>query len=198
MIKNAVYQNLILFGYPSSGKTFWGARLARELKRIFIDTDDRVEELYKKEYGEFCTCRQIALKLGEEGFRQIEKRVIHDLKEVHSAIIALGGGAILNPENCSKLEKWGKLIYLEVDKEIIKHRLFRKGIPSFLDSHDLEGSFEKMYAMRHPLYEKINAFKINTQGKTDEQILDELENIGKFVEFKTRRYVNVFYDYLYF
>lgn len=171
------YMNLILFGYKSSGKTFFGNRLARELGKLFIDTDQLVEELYKKEFGEERDCRQISLKIGEEGFRKLESKVIDALKGGTHAIIAVGGGTVLNPENCLKLVSLGRLIYLEGDKETIKRRIFSNGIPSFLDPNDPENSFERMYEERKPIYEKVSTVKVKIQGKTVQQILNELKDL---------------------
>lgn len=187
-MKNELYQNLILFGYKSSGKTFFGSLLAKELEIPFIDTDQLVEKLYKKEFREECNCRQISIKMGESGFRMLEKRVIDDLSEVTNTIIALGGGAVLNSENCLKLEKLGKLVYLEADKETIKHRIFSDEIPSFLDPTDPEKSFEIMYEQRRPIYEKVSLFKIKIHGKTDQQILGELKSL-KYHKNSSSNYV---------
>ena len=168
-------KNLILFGYKSSGKSFFGKLLAQDLECRFIDTDQLVEQLYKEEFQEEYNCRQISMKIGEAGFRNLEERVIDHLKEVANTIIALGGGAVLNPINCLKLEKLGRLVYLEADKETIKHRIFSTGIPSFLDPKDPEKSFERMYEERKPIYEKVSSFKIKIHGKTNQQVLDELK-----------------------
>ena len=176
-MKNKLFQNLILFGHKSSGKTFFGSLLAQELGRIFIDTDQWIENLYKNEFQETCNCRQIAIKIGEAKFRNLEMRVIDDLIDLKQAIIAVGGGTVLNPENCSKLEKIGNLVYLEADKETIKCRIFNSGIPSFLDSKDSNKSFDKMYEERKPIYEKIPAFKIKMHEKTTPQILEELKTL---------------------
>lgn len=176
-MKNELDQNLILFGYKSSGKTFFGSLLAQEFEISFIDTDHLVEKLYKKEFREEGNCRQISLKMGETGFRMLERRVIDDLNEVTNTIIALGGGAVLNFENCLKLEKLGKLVYLEADKETIKQRIFSHGVPSFLDPRDPIRSFEIMYEQRRPIYEKVSSFKIKIHGKTNRQVLDELKSL---------------------
>jgi shikimate kinase len=173
-------QNLILFGYKSSGKTFFGSLLARELNIPFVDTDLLVEKLYREEFQESGTCRQISQKLGIEGFRDLEGRVIEGLKEVSEAVIALGGGTVLNIENCQKLEKFGKLVYLEAEKNTIKQRIFLNGVPSFLDSDDPHQSFESMYEERKLIYEKISAFRVKLEGKTDQQVIQELKILKAF------------------
>ena len=173
-MKNSLHYNLVLFGYKSSGKTYFGKLLAQELGKTFVDTDLLIEELYIKKFHEQLNCRQIFFKIGEEGFRSLEKETIASLENMTKAIISVGGGTILNPENCLSLKKNGKLVYLKVNKEILKQRIFQNGIPSFLDPQDAELSFEKMYEERKLIYSKVSEYQINVQKKTDRQVLDEL------------------------
>lgn len=181
-MKEELSQNLILIGYPSSGKSYFGSLLSHKLKCPFIDTDRFVEELYQNKYQEKESCREIFLKLGEDGFRKLEKKVIDHL-HVHRAVIAVGGGTLLNADNCSKLEKLGIFVYLEADSETIKKRILSQGIPSFLDSQNLDLSFEKMFAERRLIYETMATFRIKIQGKAESQILDELAEIYSLSKF---------------
>ena len=169
--------NLILFGYKSSGKTYFGKLLSQELGCGFVDTDQLVEDFYEKKFCKRLNCRQISIQIGEEGFRQLERYVIDSLEGVTNTVIAVGGGVVLNPVNCDSLSRNGKFVYLEVEKKIIKERIFREGVPSFLDSHNLERSFEAMHEKRKPIYENMGLFKVSVRGKTDRQVLDELQKI---------------------
>jgi shikimate kinase len=169
--------NLIIFGYKSSGKTYYGKLLAQKLQCIFIDTDQLIEELYEKQFQQKLNCRQIYLTIKEERFRQLEHEIIDSLKETSNSIIAVGGGTILSANNYLKLKKLGTLVFLEVEKKIIKERILSKEIPSFLDAKNPDTSFEKMYAERLLIYANIPSFKLKTQGKSDSQILDELISI---------------------
>lgn len=167
-------QNLILFGYKASGKTFFGKLLACELNIPFIDTDLLIEKMYQETFQEEYTCKQIFFKIGIQGFRELEEKVIEELKDVSGSVIALGGGAVLNPENCKKLKQVGKLVYLELDKSIIKQRIFLDGVPLFLDSNDPHHSFEKMHEERKSVYESVSPYKVNLDGKNHRCVLDEL------------------------
>lgn len=167
-------KNLILIGYKSSGKTYFGRLLAKSLNVNFVDTDWLVEELYEKIYGEKKDCKQISIKLGEEGFRRLEEIVVRNLKNTSGAIISLGGGTVLSEKNCHLVKALGTLIYLETDKVTIKKRMFTNGHPSFLDPKNPDESFEKMFINRKSIYENIACYKLQTLRKSEEKILEEL------------------------
>lgn len=169
--------NLILFGYQSCGKSYFGKLLSKELNCPFIETDVKVEELYREKYLETLLCRQIAIKLGEAAFRLLEMEVVDSIRETSSSVISVGGGTLINQENYIKIKKGAKLVFLEVEKEIIKQRIFANGVPSYLNQHDPVRSFEQMYELRKPIYAKLAMFTVTLQDKSDRQVLDELTAI---------------------
>lgn len=169
--------NLILFGFKASGKTHFGKLLSIQMHRPFIDTDDLILELYLKEMGKKRSSREIHAELGEEKFRTLETRALHLLKDVKNSIIALGGGAVLNPENVTFLQTVGAMVYLKTSPETLKSRLFRKELPSFLDPKDPEGSFYKMVQERDPIYRSISARSIDTDGLDEAGVLAAIRSI---------------------
>jgi shikimate kinase len=169
--------NIILIGFKGCGKTYFGSSLAKDLGFAFLDTDCLIEELYEKESCDRSSCRQIAKRIGEEGFRDLERRVIFSIEVMPKRVISVGGGAVLDKQNCQKLQAFGKLIYLETNKNILKERMFLSGIPSFLDADDPDGSFEKMYATRKGIYERLCSRKVVITGKTNSEVLFELKKI---------------------
>lgn len=166
--------NTILFGFKSCGKTYFGKKLGTYLSRPFIDTDRLIEEEYALLKKERIPCREIYMKLGEEGFRALETQVLAALQNVKSCIIAVGGGMILHRSNVEILEKMGQLIYLSLDKEALKKRVLSSPLPSYLDPIDPEGSFDRMYEKRRTIYERVHAIRIDVSNKTDETVLQEL------------------------
>ncbi len=170
-------KNVILFGYKASGKTHFGRLLAKELNKTFIDTDEQIEQAYADQHHKALNCREISIEQGEHAFRRLEATVIHSLGQVTDSVIAVGGGAVLDRENCQTLQKLGILIYLDVDKKILKERIFRDGIPSFLDPHHPQESFETMVCERQSIYDAIPSIRLKTQGKTELQILTDLSFI---------------------
>jgi shikimate kinase len=166
--------NIILFGFKSCGKTYFGKLLSKRLSRPFIDTDHLLEAEYALLKHEKLSCREIYLKLGEEGFRALETQVLASLQNVQHAVIAVGGGMILHRTNLEILKKMGKLIYLSLDRETLKKRLLSSTLPAYLDPLDPEGSFDQMYEKRKTFYERIRAIHIDVSEKTDLSVLDAI------------------------
>lgn len=138
--------NTLLFGFKGSGKTYLGRLLAKEKGLPFIDTDDRLCALY----GGGFSIREIYQHLGEAAFRALEKRVIFSLAGVTHSIIALGGGAVLDPESVSFLKTLGSLIFVDASLELILSR----GVQ--IPGQDIR----RLYAERRPLYEAIATERI--------------------------------------
>ncbi|MBQ2719776.1 MAG: shikimate dehydrogenase [Clostridia bacterium] len=101
-------ENLVLTGMPSSGKSTVGALLARDLGRPFIDTDAEIV----KAAG--CDIPTIFRERGESGFRALEREVVSRIANgVTGAVIATGGGAILDDGNVRALGRTGRRYFLD-------------------------------------------------------------------------------------
>jgi len=113
--------------------------------------------------------RDIVLQKGENYFREIEKEIVASLS-VTETVIAVGGRTVLELENLNALQKLGTLVYLKCPKELLKKRLLVPPLPTFLKNT----TFEKMYYERKPKYETIPATWIELDGKTNQEVLEEL------------------------
>lgn len=167
--------NLILIGHKFCGKTYFGKLLSAETGIPHIDTDELITNMYAAEFKQERTCKEIYLKIGERHFRDLEKRSVNSLLKAENAIISIGGGALLNAGNQSTLKAIGRLVYLEIEKSVLKEKILTARLPAFLDSGDPEGSFERMYLDRTPVYEKIHDIKLKMKGKNSKKIVEELK-----------------------
>ena len=77
---------LFLVGYMAAGKTTLGRRAAQLLNVEFIDLDAYIESRYRKRISDLFAER------GEEGFRDIERRMLHEVAEFDNVLVATGGG----------------------------------------------------------------------------------------------------------
>lgn len=160
MIVKRLYMNLILFGFKSCGKTFFGKKLAEKMGRPFIDTDDLLSSPPKELYR----------KVGESAFRALEKKAIHSLV-AQNTIIAVGGGAVLDPENVFRLQRLGTLVYLKASFAFFEQRLLQNELP------DPKISLFTLFHKRLPFYEAIPAHHIDLEKLDLAGVLEELQSI---------------------
>lgn len=113
-------RNVVLIGFMGTGKSAAGRRLARILRRPFLDTDAEIERLVGK------SVRRIFIEDGETRFRSEEALLCRKLAVPRGLVVATGGGIVLNPENVADLRKGGVLIGLSAGPEVIYQRVRRK------------------------------------------------------------------------
>ena len=164
--------NIILIGYRASGKTSAGRELARLLGRPFFDTDRMV-------FGKTGrSIREIVEKSGWQAFREVEKTVISELSRLDEAVIATGGGAVMDPDNVAMLREGGRFVWLQADARILALRMSRDRNgeaqrPSLTGSGSLM-EVEEVLAERVPVYRAVADVVIDTAGKPPGKIAAEI------------------------
>lgn len=108
---------IFLIGYMGAGKTTLGKAFARSMGLIFIDLDWYIEERFHK------TVRQIFAERSEEGFRELEKRMLHEVADFEDVVIATGGGTPCFFDNVEYMNRKGETVFLDVSQEVLFRRL---------------------------------------------------------------------------
>lgn len=134
-------QNIVLTGMPGSGKTTLGKKIAEELNREFIDTDELFERTFKISIPDFFK------KYGEEKFREKETEIIKSVCDRQSIVIATGGGAVTQSRNISLLKRNGKIFFIDKELKFLQTGNGRPLTPDF-------EALQKKYNERLPLYIK--------------------------------------------
>lgn len=169
--------NTILYGFKNSGKTTIGRCLAQKIKYSFIDTDRLIEVLYKGKMDQHEEIYSIYRKIGEESFRRYEQEVVVGLKNINQTIIAVGGGTVLSHSNVEILKSIGKLVYLNVPKEILKERILADTKTELFNQKNKEAFFEEVFWQRESTYQAIADITINSGDQAAEKIVYNLIGI---------------------
>jgi len=139
-------RNIFLIGMMGSGKSQTGPFLAKMINYAFVDTDDVIEKASKQSIS------SIFEKDGEKVFRDVEKKVLKEISQHHSLVIATGGGLVTLPENWGILHQ-GIVIWLDLDvKRSIKRLESDKKKRPLLIGDDLAENFSQIYESRKPIY----------------------------------------------
>jgi shikimate kinase len=107
---------VVLTGFMGTGKTAVGERLATRLGGVFVDTDVLVER------AEGRSVEQIFALHGEAYFRAAERRAVAEALAVPNAIVATGGGAIVDAENFRRLHAAAPIVCLTASAAVIFER----------------------------------------------------------------------------
>jgi len=139
-------RHLVLIGMMGVGKSSVGRRAALRLGRQFLDTDKLVEE----DAG--CTVAEIFAAEGEEGFRALESVAVRRALESDPfAVIAFGGGAILDPVVCGLARQLALVVWLQA--------------PAWELARRVSASMRRSGGTARPLL---------TPGRSPEQVLEDL------------------------
>lgn len=162
-----VYNNIALTGFMAAGKTVVSRRLAQKLEWRFIDLD-RVIETNKG-----LPIQAIFSQQGEGSFRAAEKFALEQVLKREEQVIALGGGAVLDPENLDLLKASGLLIWLKVSPRVVLKRIKHKNNRPLLQGADRLKRIEKLAAQRENVYAEAD-ITVDTDDKPVDRVVDEI------------------------
>ncbi|MFF8526331.1 shikimate kinase [Streptomyces werraensis] len=162
---------LVLTGPMGVGKSTVGQLLADRLGVGYRDTDDDIVAADGRAVSD------IFVEDGEPAFRALEKEAVRQALATHDGVLALGGGAVLDPDTRALLAG-ERVVYLSMDVEEAVRRTGLGAARPLLAVNPRKQWRELMEARRH-LYEETAKAVVPTDGRTPEEVaeavLDALE-----------------------
>jgi shikimate kinase len=168
--------NVVLIGYRGTGKSPVARLLAALLGMQFADADEELERRAGR------SIREIFASGGEAAFRDLEAIVIGDLLQGDNLVAALGGGAVLRPDNRELIRAANnKTVWLQADALTLDRRIGADAAtsqrrPNLTSAGGLP-EIERLLAIREPLYRECAEFAVDTEGKTPEQVAAEVVSL---------------------
>lgn len=161
------HSRIYLIGFMGAGKSTVGRRLAKKLGWKFIDLDEEIERRERRPIAEIFKAN------GEPHFRNLERLCLKDLSSSQKAVVALGGGAFIDPENRDLAEKTGLTVWLKVSFAKLAGRVKIDGTrPKFADRDQAE----RLYQTREPYY-ALAKVHISTDDGTPESVANEIMGV---------------------
>ncbi len=160
---------IFLVGFMGSGKSTVGQRLARRLGYTFIDMDARLEE----EHG--MTINEIFKKHGENAFREMESRLLHELVALRDIVVSTGGGLPCSGNNMELINQKGISIYLKMGPATLLNRLSRgksrRPLIRHLSRAELDIFIHDKLREREPVYLRahhtVNGLNVDMEKLTE-------------------------------
>jgi len=164
--------NIVLIGYRGAGKSSVGRRLATQQGKLFVDTDAIVQERAGR------SIRQIFEDQGERVFREHEARAVQAACMHENAVISVGGGAVMNPDNAARLKSAGRIVWLRATAEVLWQRISGDEAsgpqrPRLTPKGGLTEVVHKL-AEREPVYESLADHVVNTSRATVEDVVRQI------------------------
>lgn len=158
---------IVVWGYMGAGKSTVARALADRLGLRFVDLDEVIVERTRMPVATFFATQ------GEAAFREVERAALSDAWESGAVVIAVGGGALLDPGVRAHVRAVGTLVTLSVSPAVAARRL--AAAPGEAARRPLfDAAFEARFAARASAYADADLI-IDTDAATPDEVVVALE-----------------------
>lgn len=151
------------------GKTTIGRALAKELGCTFYDLDWYIEERYHTKIS------TIFAEKGEDYFRDLESRMLHEAAEFENTVLSCGGGTPCFFDNMDYMNSVGEVFYLKASVDtILQHLAMSRGDRPLLKGktpEELKAYVTEQLAQREPFYAQA-------RHEIDVNVLDSFDKVN--------------------
>lgn len=180
--------NIVLIGLSGSGKSNVGRALAQQLGWDFLDTDVEIERIAGRRI------HQIFADDGEAAFRRLEAEAVKQALAGHHRVVAVGGGAIVDPANRREISMGNVVVLLEAGADTLISRLAKDEADEprpMLTSGDPRERLLALKAARDPIYRSMAGIVVDTEGLSVEQaasrVARQVERLLAILDVREKR-----------
>jgi shikimate kinase len=153
---------LVLVGLMGAGKTSVGKRLAGLLGVGFTDSDQEIVEAAGMSIPE------IFASLGEQAFRDGERRVIMRLLGERAGVLATGGGAFIEPRTRAEIKAHATSVWLRADLDLLWDRVHDRPGRPLLQTPNPRATLADLLERRYPVYAEADVIVDSRRGASHE------------------------------
>ena len=157
---------VVLVGPMGAGKSTVAGLLAEAYGVTARDTDADVEAVAGRSISD------IFVDSGEDHFRELERAAVADALASHDGVLALGGGAVLDPSTRGLLSGH-RVVFLRVGlSEAVKRVGLGIGRPLLLGN--IRSRIKALLDERTPIYESVADISVDTDERSPQDVADEI------------------------
>lgn len=163
---------VVLVGPMGAGKTTIATLLGKAWGLPVRDTDADVEA------ATGTTVQEVFVVEGEARFRELERAAVAAALADHTGILALGGGAVLDPTTRERLAGH-PVVYLRVGLADAARRVGLGETRPLLNQAvgGIRSRIKQLLEERAPVYESVATHVVDTDGRTPEDIAAEIQEL---------------------
>lgn len=173
---------IFILGFMGSGKTTLGRAVAEATGLQFIDLDIYIEQRYH------ANVRDIFATRGEAGFRDIERRMLHEVSDFQDVIVACGGGTPCFFDNMAHMNARGITVWLTASHETLLRRLKagrrRRPLIASKTDDELRLYIKEALEQRTPHYSAAASRFSGDSLDSRPEIADSVERFIKHIDYE--------------
>jgi shikimate kinase len=145
----------------------------------FIDLDTYIERRTHR------TVKQIFAEDGEDAFRELERRMLHEVADIDHVVIAAGGGTPCFFDNMQYMNAHGTTVFLEVSEPVLINRLKlgkrKRPLLASKTDEELQEVVREAMARRLPFYQQAQLRFSADELESDAQVRASVERLCRLL-----------------